>query len=402
MHENRGGHGRRSSVALRAAWTLAAAVVAAALAWMALPRNIERACEADEWPHLSSCAKPTLVPTDQVQALRERASRNPGDATSYLALALLAVQPAGVPPLKSDAVLATAVQLAPQDPMLRRALASDALARRQWPQAVQWLILLIQVNHDSAAALQMARLLTVPDARGAVLAAVQPGSVWVAPVMTALGHARVPGQEALPFLSAALASGLIGPDQGLAMVSQLKSARRWLDAQGLWLKLLGQPSPLIYNGDFEQGFLRGGFDWELPDLPPYRSGVTVQQPMTEGTQGRALALSFNGRPLALPVIAQTLVLFPGVYQLNGRYMSRHLRAGNGLIWAFSCADGDAPLTHTGALADTVGRWQDFSLPVEVPATCGAVQMRLTTALKSDALAGLSGDLYFDNIRLKAP
>ena len=387
---------------LRVLVVLAATVGSMALAWFALPRNIDRACEAAEWPNLSSCPVPPQDKAQQVQSLRERASRNPGDSTSYLALAVLATQPPGIQPLNEEAVFATAEQLAPHDPMLRRVLATNALAQEQWAPAVKWLVQLVEKDRDGVAAIRLAGLLTRAQSREIVLAEMKPGSQWVAPVLAAMPAATVPLQEALPFISAALTNGLISSDQGLALVSQLKAGRRWLEAQALWLRLLGQPTALVYNGDFEQGFLKGGFDWEPAGAPAWRSGVVLSQPAMEGAKGRVLALSFNHRPLMVPVIAQTLVLFPGPYRFSGRYMSRRLRAGAGLVWTAACTEGGVELARTPALLDTGGAWQELAMTLDVPEACGAVQLQLRTQVASDALAGLHGDAYFDEFRLRVP
>jgi len=200
-------------------------------------------------------------------------------------------------------------------------------------------------------------------------------------------------------LEPAIALKLVTPELGLAMVSQLKASGYWLDAQALWLRLLGQPAPMIYNGGFEQGFIRGGFDWELPEAAPAHTGVQVAQQPVAGAQGRALELAFNGRPLALPVIGQVVVLLPGSYAFTGRFMARRLRAGTGLTWVFSCAAGGTELARTPALTDSQGKWQDLSLPLLVPAGCGAVLMQLRTQVGSDALAGLRGEAYFDDFLL---
>ena len=389
------------AVAVSAATMVALAAIALALGWISLQRNFDRACELDEWPNFSSCPKPDAAVAAQVRDLRQRIARNPGDVAPYLALTLLTAQPGGIAPLDDQAVLAVTGKLAGHDPRLLRVLASRALQRRQWPEAVQLLTQLVELHRDGPAAQAMASLLALPDARAALVAALQPDSHWVEPLLQALPASQVPVQQAMPFLAQALTLRLIPAEAGLALVSQLKAGGYWLDGQALWLRLLGQPAPLIYNGDFENGFVRGGFDWELQDAAPARTGVQVQQPPVAGAQGRALELAFNGRPLALPVVGQHLVLFPGSYTFSGRYMAQQLRAGAGLTWVFTCTTGGAELGRTPSLTDTQGRWQDLTLPLEVPANCGAVLMQLRTQLGSDGLAGLRGEAYFDGFGLSA-
>lgn len=338
-----------------------------------------------------------MAVASQVRDLRQRIARNPGDASSYLALVLLTTQPGGIAPLDEAAVLGAATRLAPQHPMLQRVLASRALERKQWSEAVPWLIRLVENHHDAAAAQTLASLVGVPEARAALVAALRSDSRWVEPLLRALPEGRVP--QAMPLLEPAWTLRLISPEQAMTLIGQLKSAGAWTDAYALWLKILGQPTPLIYNGGFEQGFIRGGFDWERQDAG--RSGVQLQQLPVGGAQGRALELAFNGRPLAMPVIGQHLVLFPGHYTFSGRFMAQRLRAGAGLVWSFTCTAGGTELARTPALTETQGRWQDLSLALEVPASCGAVRLQLRTHLGSDALAGLRGEAYFDSFGLSA-
>lgn len=392
---------RSLAFAMRAVTLLLMFLGAVALGRIALTRNIDRACALDEWPHLSSCRKADTAVSAQVRELQQQASRNPGDSANYLALAMLTTRPGGIAPLDDQVVLDVASQLTRQDPMLQRVLAARALQGGQWPQSVGALARLVDDFHDPAAAQAMASLLAFPESRQALVDAIKPESRWVGPVLQALPAARVPVTQVMPLLDTALAMNLIGSEQGLALIGQLKAAGAWLDAQALWLRLLGQGAPLLFNGGFEQGFVRGGFDWELPDGVAARTGVQVQQPPVAGANGRALELAFNGRPLALPVMSQQMVLLPGRYAFSGRFMARRLRAGAGMTWVFGCTSSAAELARTTPLSDTQGRWQQISLPLSVPDGCGAVQVQLRTQLGSDALSGLRGEAYFDDFQVVA-
>ncbi len=372
------------------------------LGWTGFERHIDMACETDEWPHLSACPDRDVATSEQVERLRTLIGRNPGDTANYVALALLAAGEGGVAPLDDQAVLDAARTLAPPNPLLQRALAARAVDREQWDEGVQALVRLVQTRRDAKAARDLAALLAGPDSREAVVAAVREDSRWVEPVLRALPAARVSTGDATPLLIAALSKQLLTPETTLAFINQLKGEKNWLDAQALWLRLLGRPTGMIYNGGFETGFLRGGFDWELPNGPPNRTGAEVQQPVVGGAQGRALELVFNGRPLALPAISQTLVLFPGTYAFSGRFMTRGLNAGAGLVWTFHCLNGGAELARTSPLRDTSGQWQELNARVDVPDGCGAVRLQLRTQLASDAYSGLRGDAYFDNLRLALP
>lgn len=374
-------------------------LLALALAPVILTRNLESACVNDEWPHFSACPRYDLAPAEQALQLRARAVVNPGDVTNYLALALLTAVPGAVEPLDPGAVLDTATQLGGNDRNLQRVMASRELAQSDWTAAVRWLARLVQSHRDPVAAQVMASLMLQPDAHQAVLTAVTTDSKWVGPVLGALGAAKVPVVQAMPLVVSALDQGLIRPEQGLDMVRQLKAAGQWQDAHALWLRLLGRPSPLLYNGGFETGFERGGFDWEVPSDMAARSGVDVQQPVIAGANGHVLELNFNGRPLMLPVLAQPLVLWPGAYTLVGRYKTLNLRAGEGLGWVLNCLPAGGELARTPALADSGRKWQSFAADLVVPDGCAAVTLQLRTTLASDALAGLRGQIWFDDLQL---
>ena len=173
-----------------------------ALAWVlgaiGLQRNLQRACELREWPELSSCpVRDEAVPA-QVRDLRARIAANPGDSAAWLALALLTSQPGGVAPLDDAAVLATASRMAPQDPLLQRLQVSRALQREQWTLVVPGLVRLVQEQDDGGAMLVLAALVARPQARDALLAAVQPGTTWLEPVLRHLDAAGVPAVLAMP------------------------------------------------------------------------------------------------------------------------------------------------------------------------------------------------------------
>lgn len=371
------------------------------LAQASLKRNTEMACDLGQWPRLTSCPRPDEDVKAQVARLRERAGHNPGDASNVLALALLTRRDGGVAPLESQAVLQQAQRLAGPSPLLQQVLVAQALDARDWPVVVARLVRLAQSNRDAAAMRTLASLLGVPAAAPHVVAALRADSTWLDGVLQALGPEKVRAREAMPLLIKALSLKLLSPDAGLKFVSQLKADGDWLDAQALWLRLLGQPIGLIYNGDFERGFLRGGFDWELPNAPASRAGVEILQPQLGHDRGRVLELDFNARPLLQPLVAQTLVLFPGSYRFEARAMTLKLRAGDGLTWVFVCMANGAPIAQTEALLDTGGQWRTLEATVPVPAGCPAVQLQLRTQKASDAAAGLRGTAHFDDLRLSA-
>ena len=375
-----------------------------ALAWVVgaigLQRNLQRACELREWPELSSCPVSDEAVPAQVRDLRARIAANPGDSASWLALALLSGQPGGVAPLDEAAVMATASRMAPQDPLLLRVQVSRALQREQWTLVVPGLVRLVQEQDDGGAMLVLAALVARPQARDALLAAVQPGTTWLEPVLRHLDAAGVPTVLAMPLVAKALPLKLISARTGQALMRSLKASGQWQEAQALWVVLVGGAVPLLFNGGFEQGFIADGFDWELRDEGPSKAGALIEQPAL-GERGRVLQVEFTGRPVAQPLVRQVLVLPPGSYGFAGDYMGRQMRTEQGLVWTFNCVAGDRELARTPALLDTQGQWHAMSVALAVPPDCRAVVLQLKAQLDSEALAGLRGQMSFDAFRLEA-
>jgi hypothetical protein len=387
--------------AVRIGLLICLVVVGIALARTAIRRNVDAACERNEWPHLSACPSTPKSAASQVNELRHRADRNPGDASSYLALVLLAQQRADIAPINEEDILAMAKVMAGNNPLYLRIQASRAVASKNWQEAVRVLGRLAIQYRDDVALKTMASLVALPEARDALIDGLQSGGSWLPNLLRVLPEAKVPAVQAMPLVEAGLSQGLLKPDAVLDVVGQLKGAGNWLEAQALWLRLLGRPVPMLFNGGFETSFVPGGFDWEVQDGSPNRTGVRIAQPTMVDAQGRVLELAFNGRPLTLPVISQVLVLLPGTYAFSGKYMTRRLRAGAGLTWTFTCSAGKNELGRTVPIKDTKGRWQEMNFQVMVPNACGAVSMQLQTELRSDALSGLYGDAHFDEFRLVA-
>ena len=383
-------------------WLVAAlcAALALALAALSLQRNLRRACDLREWPEFSFCPQPDAEVSAQVRDLRERIAANPGDTAPWLALALLTRQPGGVAPLNEEAVLAMAGRMAPQDALLLRVQAARALEQEQWPQAVAALVRLVQEQGDVEAARTLAALVPHPPAQTALKAALKPGATWLEPVLGQLGAAKVPVVLAMPLVAQALPLNLVSPQTGQALMRGLKANGQWLEAQALWVYLVGGAAPMLFNGGFETGFIADGFDWELRDEGPSKAGVLIEQP-TMGERGRVLQLEFTGRPLAQPLVRQMLVLPPGSYALTGDYMARQMRTEQGLAWTFNCAAGGRELARTPPLLDTLGQWRKMAMSVAVPADCPAVMLQLQTQLGSEALSGLRGQMSFDAFRLSA-
>ena len=387
---------------------LAACALAAALwlGWVAIDRHLQQACQWQQWPYLSSCADPARQSAaQQVQALRTQIDANPGDALSYAALATFTQQPQDLAGLDAQAVLAAARQLAPQNRHVLRLLANQALAREQWPEAVDALVRLSLLQGDGDATRALAALVGQsarnPAQLAALVAQLKRDSGWLDRVMRSLPGAKVPTAQAMPLVQQAMALQLVTPELGMLLIRQLLAERVWLDAHAIWLHLWNQPLGLLFNGDFELDFAKDGFDWNITGGNTHRAGARVHQPRM-GERGRLLQVVFNGRAFAQPVLKQQLVLAPGSYRLSGDYMASNLRSDEGLAWVFVCSAGARELGRSAALKDTGGRWEKLSALLTVPPDCGVgVSLSLQTFAAYEGATGLRGEMLFDKLDLHA-
>lgn len=392
---------------VRATGLLVCALVAALwLGWAALERNLQQACQWQQWPPLNRCADPARQPVaQQVQALRAQIAANPGDALSYAALATFSQLPQGIPGLDGAAVLAAASQLAPQNRYVLRLLANQYLERKQWPEAADALVRLSLLHGDGDAMRALAAMVGQSGRDKAQLAALvallKADSGWLERVLHSLPSARVPVVQAMPLVNQAMALQLLTPELGMVLIRQLMAEGVWLDAHAIWLHLWRRPLGLLFNGDFEQDFVKHGFDWNITDANIYRAGARVQLPRI-GERGRLLQVEFTGRAIAQPVLHQPLVLAPGNYRLSGDYMAGNLRSNEGLAWVFACAADRRELGRTAALKNTGGRWDKFAAELTVPVDCGVgVSLSLQTFARYEAATGLRGEMQFDKLTLHA-
>lgn len=383
--------------------TLAAALW---LGWTALEHNLQQACQWRQWPYLSRCADPARQPVaQQVQALRAQIAANPGDALSYAALATFSQSPQGIGGLDGAAVLAAASQLAPQNRYVLRLLANQYVERRQWPKAADALVRLSLLHGDSEATRALAAMVGQSGRDRAQLAALvallKADAGWLERVLRSLPAAKVPVVQAMPLVQQAMALQLVTPELGMVLIRQLMTEGVWLDAHAIWLHLWKRPLGLLFNGNFEQDFVKDGFDWNITDSNNYRAGARVQQPRI-GDRGRLLQVEFTGRAIAQPVLNQHLVLAPGSYRLSGHYMANTLRSNEGLTWVFACAADRRELGRSSALKNTGGRWEKFTTELAVPGDCGVgVSLSLQTFARYEAATGLRGEMLFDNFELHA-
>lgn len=383
-------------------------VAALWLGWKAWDVNITMSCWKNEWPNLPVCEEINgRTPQERVARLQERLAANPGDSQALVELTELAHRPETAAGLDAPALLAAAGQAAPQDVTVLQLQANEALRAQRWPDALDKLTRLSQHHHNADATRVLAELVALaaqPTAQltlqQALVDAVDADAGWLDRVLRAMPGAKLPLGSAMPLvaLAAAKEPGLSAP-LGLYVIRQLKTEGLWLEAHAIWLRLWKRPLGYLFNGDFEQNFVAGGFDWEVIERDPHRGGARIDL-AGRRERGQVLRVAFTGRAMKTPLVRQHLLLPPGSYRFAGEFQTGDLRSERGLAWVFSCASDGRELARTAPLMAGGRTWQPLAVSLEVPAECGlGVALALQTEAPFEAKTGLLGEVVFDRFTL---
>ncbi|HAX22540.1 MAG TPA: hypothetical protein DCY64_19935 [Hydrogenophaga sp.] len=378
------------------------------LGWKAWDVNITMSCWKDEWPNLPVCEEINgRTPPERVARLQERLAANPGDSPALVELTELAHRPETAAGLDAPALLAAAGQAAPQDVTVLQLQANEALRAQRWPDALDKLTRLSQHHHNADATRVLAELVALaaqppaqPTLQQALVDAVGADAGWLDRVLRAMPGAKLPLGSAMPLVALASAKepGLSAP-LGLYVIRQLKTEGLWLEAHAIWLRLWKRPLGYLFNGDFEQNFVAGGFDWEVIERDPHRGGARIDL-AGRRERGQVLRVAFTGRAMKTPLVRQHLLLPPGSYRFAGEFQSGDLRSERGLAWVFSCASDGRELARTTPLMAGGRTWQPLAVSLEVPAECGlGVALALQTEAPFEAKTGLRGEVVFDRFTL---
>lgn len=365
---------------------------AAMIGWLVLGINRERACALQESLSVGLCAPPAAASAADLELLRSRIARDPGDANAYTALAL-----ADRSPLHGQLV-EVASRLAPREPNLLLERASAAVARTDWAAAVPPLVELADRRDVTPAVTTLAYIVGI--GQGALLEPyLTPGSQWLQRMLTQMRAAGVPFSGALPLAIQARRRGVIDDDTVRGYVRELKAQNAWSDAYALWLSLHGKAVPALFNASFDHAFELDGFDWEVPATGPARRAGAIAARRREDARGSVLELQFTGRAIGLPIVRQYLFIGPGHYRLRGDYLGHQFRSEEGLRWIVRC--GADTVGSSPALADSSGLWRPFAFDFIVPPDCGLVaSLQLETGSAAAAALGARGRALFDAFQLE--
>lgn len=373
---------------------IAATAAAVGLVFVGAAVHLRRACTEMDTPYLPICVAPPKE-TEAVRAgLRSRIARNPGDAFAWTKLLVAEAR------IGEDGVLPGAALVAPNDELVARWRAAQALKNGNVAEGVSVLVDILHTRPWSKSAQVLAQIAASPDGLPFLRPHLAPKSLWLEPVLSAGRVMKLPPGNLLPLVAEAMKAGALTDEARHLYMRSLKDGGHWLDAYGLWLAQHKDAVPLLYNGSFDQPIEQDGFDWEFTRGTRSRAGVMVEQE-TMARRGMVLALEFTGRSFPSPIVRQPVFAVPGTYRLRGEYMASKLRSEAGLTWSVVCTSGrKAVLVRSQPIQDTGGVWKPLEADFTVPPDCGVVaSLQLEPAAQFEGTTGIKGRVAFDGFSL---
>lgn len=292
-----------------------------------------------------------------------------------------------------------ALQRAPRDVQTRIQLMQSQLIAHQYPDAMQQLGLIMQVDPARGGKVLQAvtGLVDLTDFADALVAALQANPPWRADMLRALQAKEAP-KGAAHVLGALRQKGSVDDKDFGVWLDSLMSEGHWGEAYGRWttnLTLTNGVLPTVYNGSFDTKPSDIGFDWRLKSIP----GVLLEFVPDPGADGLVAHATFLGRAVPQVNVEQPLLLVPGQYRLTARMRAERLRSDRGLEWDVSCADNGTVLSDSERVEGSFG-WRQVITYFEIPADCNAQWLRLRNPAPSGSAQTVSGDIWFDDIEIQ--
>ncbi len=381
--------------------------VSIAAGWLSWRSNLALSCWRDEWPNLPLCQAMTgTTPQDQLNARMRRLEAEPGE-TQTLIEALVFAQDAN---LATDAqrsqLLRMAIERAPQNVDVLRIQANHAITESKWPEALSALTRLSLHHADPSASEILAGLVIRAGEdttlQSAMITAVEENPAWLEPVVFAAPRAEVPMAALLPLVQTAMAASeyRMPPKTGLFLVERLKAEGWWAASHEIWRHLWQRFIPFVFNGDFDQAFVRGGFDWEVGDaMNDHRSGAIVDRTYRQ-SQRHSMRIRFTGKPIQSPIAWQYLMLPPGTYRLQLKSQTGYLHSDRGLSWQLLCPEDGSILASIEPSPGIAQQWVDNATSFAVNEDCGQpARLMLVPRASYESRTGMRGEVLFDDITL---
>lgn len=386
---------------------LAIVVISAALLWRIIqvnvvmyedtgrPRLVERS--AVEAPGAGSSEKAALQ-----QVLR----RNPGEVAALLMIARR-LEAEGDEAGASRAYR-VALGVAPLE-MGTLALAAEHFLRRGDPVGIE-LLGRLAAHYPGSRERVFAVLLQAMASglhRDALDALFRENSPWVGAFLADSCTRGADLAVLMPALLRRSAAGQGGGAEAACAIERLEAAGQWQQAYQFWLNTLPRERlrevGFVFNGSFEFLPTGRGFDWILQARPEREAGHAAQVFQVPGASGRrALRVAYNGRRQAGVPVRQFLSLAPGEYELTGMGRPDGIKAARGIHWTLRCVQSGRPQAVIASSERFLGssEWRRFAMELRVADSCRGQVLQLEPVGDDGALAFVSGNAWFDDLRLR--
>ena len=341
---------------------------------------------------------------DAAATLLARAyTENPTDVRPLVALARLSQTQDDQE--RSEALLATALRLAPADPRVHQQAAEYWVARGDIEAALRHWSSVLEIDPARKDSLfpTLLRIAEDPRTRLALQPfATAPASWWASFFAEVAAKARE--TETIRILYALRKDSPQEPvtdEERKAFVERMMVSGHVAEAYVDWVGGLDrqqrQALGLLYNGGFELEPLNWGFGWRIRSRPQ----ALVDRGTTFGVEGdQALRLIFRRYEGHFAGIAQSLFLDPGRYQLTGRVRTDSLESAGGIRWSVQCMLPED--RELGASERFLGanQWRGFAFEFAVPEACALQELRLVSAGERTFERRISGSAWFDRFAIR--
>jgi hypothetical protein len=168
------------------------------------------------------------------------------------------------------------------------------------------------------------------------------------------------------------------------------------DAKLAWVERL-EDWEGIWNSDFEDTILDGGFDWRTSSA----EGAKVTQKFETSENTRLVKIEFDGDSESdHTYLTQFIPLTEDTkYSLDIRLKSKDLFTGGELLWEVYCPSEKKSLARTPNIRG-ISDWRNISLSFETPYGCNLVTLRLRSSKDRWSGKKMSGSLWIDKVAMK--
>lgn len=191
------------------------------------------------------------------------------------------------------------------------------------------------------------------------------------------------------------ASGEVPENLFVRYVSFLISENELSAAKEAWTLQLGDWNG-IWNGNFENKIMDGGFDWRIRSM----DGSKITQG-TENGKDHLIKIEFDGEHnVDFRHLSQVVpVKENNKYKLSSLMKTENISTGNGLFWQVYCLSSKGLSSESELLRGTTDfRWVNLSF--ETPRGCNSVVIRLRRNKSNKIDKNISGTAWIDKVVLE--